>query len=457
MVAVSPRVTALIDHGTPPLLGYALACSVAWHTQKASLLIAFGHPPARELEVLRDRLQSVQPGRQRAYVRLIERQPGPETLAEALAAMPSDYGHVLLQLPADSSTPPDIPVLHLAGPSDPVAPGREYVIRSPLAGGLLRPDRNQELHVPAAQREDEGALVRGLLSPSTPMGRALGWAARHIAGLKVGVALGAGSALGYAHIGVLRALTAADVPIDYIAGASIGSCIAALHAAGFDHDVMAQVLDDVGASAWRLTLPRAGLLSVKTLRQHLRHLGGDRRIEDLPVPLAIVAADIESRREIVFRRGPVWPALLASIAIPGIFPPQRIGPYVLVDGGVVNPVPGDVVAAMGADVVITVKLLARPHVDRVEAEASEPRGPSPAVFQTLVRSIQIMQSRITAAAAQAATIQIAVDFAGEEDPGLRHFSEGRRFIARGESTVAAVLPALARELPWLPASAHDRT
>jgi NTE family protein len=442
----------LVDHGAPPLLSYALACSLAWHARRPTLLLAAG-PPARELATLAERLQTVQPGKSRAHIRLVgDPHDWTNTVRGISADASAGYGHILLQAPAGFSLTPGFRTLHVGGHGGAVDHGDEYVVRSPVESGLARPNRLGELHVPGPHREDESALLRGLLPPTTPMGRVLGWAARDIAGLKVGVALGAGSAYGYAHIGALAGLEAAGIPIDYIAGASVGGCIAALHAAGYDHKIMAEVLDKVGASAWKLTVPRAGLLSTKALQQHFRHLGGDRRIEDLPVPLGIVAADIAGRREIVFRRGPIWPALLASIAIPGVFPPQRIGSFILVDGGVVNPVPGDVVAGMGADVVIAIKLVVRPDTSRLEAESGEPRGASPTLVQTVMRSIELMQSRITAAAAEAATVQIAVDLAGEEEPGLRHFSRGRRFIALGESAVLQALPYLAGSLPWLAAT-----
>ncbi len=79
-------------------------------------------------------------------------------------------------------------------------------------------------------------------------------------------------------------------------------------------------------------------------------------IEQLPLPLALVAADLETRREVVFRTGPVWLAVLASISIPGVYPALKVGGYTLVDGGVLTPVPTNVAAGMGADIVVAVRL-----------------------------------------------------------------------------------------------------
>ena len=90
--------------------------------------------------------------------------------------------------------------------------------------------------------------------------------------------------------------------------------------------------------------------------KRLRRIGGRARIEDLPVPLGVVAADILQGREIVFRSGLLWRAVLASGSMPIVYPAQRIGPHVLVDGGIVNPVPASVVSAMGADMTVGVRL-----------------------------------------------------------------------------------------------------
>ncbi len=106
-----------------------------------------------------------------------------------------------------------------------------------------------------------------------------------------------------------------------------------------------------------MTLPGRGLLSSTGIRNLLRKTAGEILIQDLPMPLAIVAADVENHREVVIRRGLLWQAVLASISIPGIYAAQRMGEYTLVDGGVVNPVPASVAAQMGADIVLAVRLV----------------------------------------------------------------------------------------------------
>jgi NTE family protein len=183
--------------------------------------------------------------------------------------------------------------------------------------------------------------------------------ARDLTGLKVGIAMGGGGYRGYAHLGVLRVLERAGVPIDYLAGTSAGAMVGCLLALGHSPDAIADILDAGSASVFHPTLPRKSLLSDNAVQRFISRIIGDARFEDLRIPLAIVAADIASGREVVFTRGLLWPAVLASLSIPGVFPPRVIGMYTLVDGGVVNPVPSDVASAMGANVVLGINLKGR--------------------------------------------------------------------------------------------------
>jgi NTE family protein len=131
-----------------------------------------------------------------------------------------------------------------------------------------------------------------------------------------------------------------------------------------------------------------------------------------------------------------------------------VGHYTLVDGGVLNPVPSDVAAEMGADAVIGVRLGKESGRAVTHAEATEATGAVPSVFGVVRRSVDIMESRISTLTAGAATLVIAPDC--EEIPGsrilrLRRFAEGRRYIAAGEAATEAALPRLATVLPWVAA------
>jgi NTE family protein len=461
----------LQDAGAPPLLGYALACSVAWHTRKSTLFVSVwpDEPPAEllnitgavrtpELTNARVPLSVRSDGRRGiGAAAIVTRAQGPfgrGVLHETIEELSSTYEHVLVQTPMDFVQTLGGRRLRLQDARTPTHPDDGSSPGSTIRGWLEplvpnHPERDGSLCVPALDANDQAGLAIGLLPARTAAGRALGWAARDLAHLKVGLAFGGGSEMGYAHIGVWRALERVGVPVDYLAGTSIGAAVAALYALGYAPDEGTNVLDTCGANAFRLGLSTASVLSSNGLRASLQVVGQDKRIEELRTPLAVTAADINSGREIVFRRGLLWPAVLASMAIPGVYPPQCMGPYMLVDGGVLNPVPSNVVAQMGADSVIAVRLIARSGLAPVYPESAESSGRPPTLYHTITRAIDMMQSKIAADTAAAATMLIEVNFEDVARVGLRRWSEGRRYIPLGEAAVDAALPRLSAALPWI--------
>ncbi len=144
--------------------------------------------------------------------------------------------------------------------------------------------------------------------------------ARVLTGKQIGVALGAGAAKGFAHIGILRAFEEMGVPIDMLSGCSIGAAVAAGYAAGYSVDELTQAASRIAARAVRPTLPLHSFLSNRGLRDELSRMGEGRRFEDLDIPLAICATDVYRRCEVTFTSGLVWPRILASMSIPGIYP-----------------------------------------------------------------------------------------------------------------------------------------
>ncbi|MCX6099220.1 MAG: patatin-like phospholipase family protein, partial [Candidatus Bipolaricaulota bacterium] len=182
--------------------------------------------------------------------------------------------------------------------------------------------------------------------------------------LRIGLALGAGGARGAAHTGVLKVLEREGVHPTVVAGSSIGSLIGAAYASGKPTADMEKEWLAVGVSkvlrGLMPTFPRAGLSSGHELRKLLVGLFGDVTIEDLPMPFAAVACDIDTGEPVVLRSGSLADAILASTAIPGIFHPVRWESRILVDGGMVDPVPVSVCRDLGADLVIAVDITARP-------------------------------------------------------------------------------------------------
>ena len=176
---------------------------------------------------------------------------------------------------------------------------------------------------------------------------------------RVGVALGSGSARGLAHIGVLRALQEAGINVHCVAGTSMGAVVGAVYASGKIERMAERLrnLDWAGIIALLdPVFPRSGLIDGQRVAEFVRaHVPGA-RIEDLALPFAAVATDWETGAEVVAQSGDLTEAVRASIAVPGIVTPVRSNGRLLVDGGLVNPVPVSVARALGAEVVIAVDL-----------------------------------------------------------------------------------------------------
>jgi NTE family protein len=178
---------------------------------------------------------------------------------------------------------------------------------------------------------------------------------------KIGLALGAGAARGWVHIGVLRELEASGMVPEVVAGASIGAVVGGCWAGG-----KLDALEDfaLGLTKRRvfslldLSFSGAGLIAGGRLRERLEQALGRQRIEDLPTTYAAVATEMGAGHEVWLTRGPLVEAMRASYALPGIFEPVRVGARWLFDGALVNPVPITVCRALGADLVIAVNLVA---------------------------------------------------------------------------------------------------
>jgi NTE family protein len=448
--------TIVRDWDAPPLAAYALASSVAWHTRHPTLLLVVSDDPAAELAALDAPTTSSTRRAPRAHVAVVPSLASVRT--ESLVGRIDDlfhhYGHIVVLVKGEAAVPQleSARTIDLAGagaaiPERPDGPA-VHSIRAWSPVDPESPWRHGVTHLPELTPEDERALQDGLLSNRTPAGGAIGWLARDVAGLKVGVALGAGSLRGYAHLGVLNVLERAGVPIDYICGASVGGAVAGMYACGLDEEERIAGLDGAGAAMFRPTVPLKSFLSTRALAAFINGLGAGKRIEDLHVPLALVCADLISRREVVLRRGEIGLAVVASCSIPGIFPPQPVGPYMLVDGGVMNPVPASVAADMGANTVIAVKLGGATIPTVSEVEATVARSPRPSVFSVIMRSIDIMQSRIAPEASEATTVMITPEMT-DVGAKLRKFASGRRYMDDGAAAAHEALPRIAAALPWV--------
>ena len=289
---------------------------------------------------------------------------------------------------------------------------------------------------------------------------------------KIGFALGAGSARGWAHIGVLRALTEAGIGPDLIAGCSVGAFVGAAFAAGR--------LDQV--EAWALGIDRrqmlkladfglrGGLIKGERINEVFRAQFVESEFSDLPIPLAAVATDLHSGQEVWLREGKVSDAVAASIAVPGLFRPVLHQERYLVDGSVVNPIPVSLCRAMGADIVLAVDLgsdlvgryvrdsdrtpngtggfMSRvlPRYNPRSERQAEPELAPPSLIESLMASINIMQLRIARSR-----------LAGEPPDvlltprlghlGLLDYHRAAIAIAEGRDEVTRMLPAIRNAIP----------
>ncbi len=177
---------------------------------------------------------------------------------------------------------------------------------------------------------------------------------------KIGLALGGGAALGWAHIGALRALTKAGIPIHMVAGTSIGALVGGAYLAG-----KLDALEDIARSMdWKRMLSLTdfrmhgrGLLDGTAIMRELEKHFGQIDIEDLPVPFAAVAADLITGQDVTIETGSLIDSIRASISLPGVFTPYSLQDYLFVDGGLANPLPVLPVRHLGADLVIAVDIL----------------------------------------------------------------------------------------------------
>ncbi len=291
-------------------------------------------------------------------------------------------------------------------------------------------------------------------------------------GPRLAIALGSGSARGWAHIGVLRALSRLGIDADVVCGCSIGALVGAAHANG-RLETLAEAITGLTAldlvRFFELDLGARGFIDGPRLRAFLEHCvaDADTRIESLAVTFAAVATDLGSGREVWLQEGPLLDAAWASFSVPGLFPPARHAQHWLVDGGLVNPVPVSLARALGARTVIAVNLndnlpgrrfvarersLARSTAQSLSSalrerapmlfrSRSQDEGSTPWALDTVVSAINIMQDRITRSRMAGDPPDIVLT------PRLAHirlleFHRAGEAIAEGEACVARARAAL---------------
>ncbi|MCD4760182.1 patatin-like phospholipase family protein [archaeon] len=257
--------------------------------------------------------------------------------------------------------------------------------------------------------------------------------------LKVGLALGSGGIFGLAHIGVLKVLKENNIPIDFIAGTSMGSLVGAYYALTSIEELERKATSLTKKDLVRLidiTFPKNSLISGNRIKKFIKETFQDSSFKDMKVPLKIVTTDLESGKEFIIEKGKLADAIMVSISIPGIFPPIRLNGKLLADGAIINPTPTDIVKKMGADVVIGVDLTV---TNKVEIK-------NPNIFKTLMRSYDILRTQ---------SVKFNVS---EEDekvliirPKIPHYNSSKSYeiqkiIGEGERIAKESLPQIKRLL-----------
>ena len=264
---------------------------------------------------------------------------------------------------------------------------------------------------------------------------------------RIGLALGGGGARGLAHIGVLEILEREGIPIDMITGTSAGAAIGALYAQGKNIN---EIKDLARSWDWKqrariidLALPKTGFIAGKKLKQLLKSIIGDVKFNDLKIPFACIATDIMSGEEVIINQGSVLEAVRASISLPVIFTVVKWKGRYLVDGGLVDPVPVNVLKDMGADFIIAVNVTPRLSraFQKVYIEELKPEKAGavkePNIFNILMKVINIDSSHLVGWCLNGADIIIEPRMAGIGFGDFGHIDEC--ILEGGLSTIDAVL------------------
>jgi NTE family protein len=252
-----------------------------------------------------------------------------------------------------------------------------------------------------AKASELGTVVRVAPNGAGPPPREeLAWLGRHLTRTKLGLALGAGGAKGYAHVGALRVLEEAGYTVDYVAGSSIGAIVGAWLALGMDSNEIEATLrnaftPEVNAEIFKLSLSGAST-GLETMTRILRETTKDKTFADLSKPLSVMTVDLNGRAAAPVSDGPLWEALLAATALAGIFPPYERDGQRLVDGLALVPVPTDEVHELGADLSIAVNIISSETLPAWPGEtppAEEPAGPRSRMLDTLLEVMDLAQMR----------------------------------------------------------------
>lgn len=257
--------------------------------------------------------------------------------------------------------------------------------------------------------------------------------------LKIGLALGGGGTRGFAHVGVIKALEAQGITPDIIVGTSVGSLVGALYSSGlsgFKLQEATMLLEKNSVVDWGF--PDRGFLSGESLEQFVNNAVKNRPLEKLQRTFAVVATDLKTGNEIIFRTGNTGQAVRASCAVPGIFKPVMINGRSYVDGGLVKPVPISEARSLGADFVIAVDISNVPENNQADSTT-----------QVLLQTFDIMSQTINRYELPKADVVIRPTTREIDQMSL---SDKSTAILEGEKATAAMMSQIKSKLEALRAA-----
>jgi NTE family protein len=326
----------------------------------------------------------------------------------------------------------------------PISSSEPFVL--PRSAALAKPGADVAQFVRANPRSAAGLPIHRL--------------AHKLLGTSIGLALGGGAAFGLAHIGVLKVLDEAHVPVDLVAGCSQGSIIAVGYALGLPPSELVDIANELGVMRNALTvsdptfLTKPGILAGGKFLSMLRpYLKGKDRFEQLLLPCRTVATDVETGERVAIGSGRLETAYRASSSVPMVMTPIKVGERVLVDGGVADPVPAEVTLEMGADLVVAVNVVPRLKrgVETVlsswyrKINAFNPLNyltdaeDMPSMFDIVMNSMQILQYELGNFKAINADVLINPDLS--DFTWIEYYRAGE-LIERGAEAAQRALPAI---------------
>ena len=253
--------------------------------------------------------------------------------------------------------------------------------------------------------------------------------------LNLGLALGSGAARGFAHVGVIQVLEEAGIQPDLVVGTSAGSLVAALYASGKNSAQLrrvAETMEEAEITDWMMPILNRGALRGEALARYVNTQVGGRLIEQMKIPLGIVATDLHNGEPMLFRRGNTGSAVRASSAVPAVFQPVKIGTREYVDGGLVSPVPVRQAREMGANVIIAVDI------------STDPEGsPASDTFQILMQTFNIMGKSLNTVLLKDADVVVKPALMGVKSAD---FAARRKSIEAGREAMLKAMPKLKQVL-----------